>query len=345
MIIGRSCATGFAMTRDELETRIQKYENKLQSVTNARELETFVNDSLVDIFAPSNRVIYHYTTAETFIKMFSEKEKENDKKYKLCLHFSRFDCVNDVQEGEEIFQYLEESYRDMFSEYLSSPENFIKILDKFFMGDYLYLTGVGDMVRRLGETYIACFSNRNDSLPMWNYYVKNGRYEGYNVGLNLEKIKGIVMGEVIYNNDAKKKIFLYFFNKVKELIQNKLNTDLVGNQINHSILVFLNVWRLLFKSENFEHENETRFIMCLPSNIKEVDREKYKLDFKQSNGLIVPYIKKFFDSSVLDSVTIAPSPSLHLNDVTRVTTIKFLHDRGFPIDESKVAKSQIVVRF
>ena len=35
--------------------------------------------------------------------------------------------------------------------------------------------------------FIFCTSADNDSLNMWNYYVNNGKYQGYNIGVNINK--------------------------------------------------------------------------------------------------------------------------------------------------------------
>ena len=36
--------------------------------------------------------------------------------------------------------------------------------------------------------YVFCTSTKVDSLNMWNYYLKNGKYQGYNIGISLEKM-------------------------------------------------------------------------------------------------------------------------------------------------------------
>jgi hypothetical protein len=35
------------------------------------------------------------------------------------------------------------------------------------------------------RSFVFCMSEQNDSLAMWNYYVKSGKYEGYNIAFDV----------------------------------------------------------------------------------------------------------------------------------------------------------------
>ena len=73
---------------------------------------------------------------------------------------------------------------------ISKLEN--KLLNKDLIADVnnwlndkyeVYYTGKAKM-----RYYVFCTSIKGDSLNMWNYYLKNGKYQGYNIGISLEKI-------------------------------------------------------------------------------------------------------------------------------------------------------------
>ena len=38
------------------------------------------------------------------------------------------------------------------------------------------------------RAFVFCTSIDGDSLSMWNYYVNNGFYQGYNIGFNMQKL-------------------------------------------------------------------------------------------------------------------------------------------------------------
>ena len=56
---------------------------------------------------------------------------------------------------------------------------------------------------------VACFSQDSDLLPMWNYYLKNGKFEGYNLGFSFPEYdlnSGLMKAKVIYENKEKERI-------------------------------------------------------------------------------------------------------------------------------------------
>jgi hypothetical protein len=82
--------------------------------------------------------------------------------------------------------------------------------------------------------YVFCASIDKDSLNMWNYYVKNESYMGYNVGLsvggivdNISRIIGsqvkLFYGQVIYNDKDKIEILKKMIKKVDSDLHNTLS--------------------------------------------------------------------------------------------------------------------------
>ncbi|MDR2015207.1 MAG: hypothetical protein LBP99_06250 [Azoarcus sp.] len=331
------CKTGNV----ELNARLQFYFEQLDTINNRADLLAFAL-ILPRIFLQRYELpIYHYTSPEAFFSMFSgdKNNKEENKKSSLCLHLSRFDLLNDMSEGQEVIHFLSYAGLKLFSEHaVSKDEN----------GLYRIWENIPELLKACtrnqshNEWYVACFSSDRDSLPMWNYYLKNGRYEGYNIGLKPEYMKNLLIGKVVYEDKDKEKLCYAFIKKANECIKND-KSDIPVEQILYSFIVS---WRLLFKASYFKHEEEARIIIVLPQEGKE-----YKVDYKVSGGLLVPYIKEYFYPSiedgelVLDSVTIAPALHLSQKEAAKETTIKFLHDRGFKIDIDKVMNSVIPVRF
>lgn len=67
------------------------------------------------------------------------------------------------------------------------------------------------------HTYVLCMSHGNDELPLWNYYSKNSKNEGYNIEFNFSKLlisllrnnlcilRGckLLFGNIIYDDEIK----------------------------------------------------------------------------------------------------------------------------------------------
>ena len=56
------------------------------------------------------------------------------------------------------------------------------------------------------RVFVFCTSTDSDALNMWNYYVNNSNYQGYNIGININSL--LKQFENIQNNP--KKMIIYY---------------------------------------------------------------------------------------------------------------------------------------
>ncbi len=134
-------------------------------------------------------LIYHYTSASGLLGIL---------KRDCCkLWFTKYNSLNDSYESKNISDFLK-SYcskrietgifsREFATRIMSlTPSNkrFITIRSKTDNSIFLErgITSITNMKQVPCDTYLCCFSDDADSLPMWNYYSKSDRYEGYNIG-------------------------------------------------------------------------------------------------------------------------------------------------------------------
>lgn len=156
--------------------------------------------------------IYHYTSPNGLLGILGEDG--------LVFRFTRYDCVNDTSEGKHVLECYTKSCEELLdtSEIDYEFYNSIKDITPSNKRFLIFNTGQHTIGKESSfEAYLCCFTLEQDSLPMWNYYVKNGHYQGYNIGVNsqvfneLKKDSGLDKGfefkliKVVYNFNKKKK--------------------------------------------------------------------------------------------------------------------------------------------
>lgn len=273
--------------------------------------------------------IYHYTSPEGILGIL-QKEK-------IVLRFSHADYLNDITEGSDVVY----QYKKVCSTLQSKGE----ISQEF----YDYIKDVLPSNRRLFpknpehtdkptvyapyeyDTYLCCFSSNGDSLPMWNYYVKGNSYQGYNLKLsgNIgdDWLSGIY--RVIYDDQEKERLIGDF---VKTMYEKKEEAKSIYTILEY-IAGFLDGYRYIFKANHFKHEQEVRMLIYQKRD------ESGNLKFRTSNGLIVPYIEKYFDKSRLLGVTVGPL----MEQNTAISTMRrFLSEMGY---RAIIKKSGAPIRY
>ncbi|MDP8204183.1 MAG: DUF2971 domain-containing protein [Candidatus Tenebribacter mawsonii] len=212
------------------------------------------------------------------------------------------------------------------------------------------------------NTFIVSFSTEHDSLPLWsNYSVNYGcsinlSYNDLisNIGINLSnnikshKISNIVtfQGLVIYDNLTKSKIvneYLKILNFYLKKIPLRSIKEIESNNwiipIMKRIFARLFIIALLTKENYFESEKEFRFICNV-----DVISQPSLLNFRESNGLIIPYIKvnSLFRNDKLPIVSITIGPRNNV-DKAKAGLRSFLDSRGYT--NVKILKSKIPLRY
>jgi len=290
-------------------------------------LESFVNGSK-DISC-----IYHYTNPEAFKNIIINRE----------LYLSNINFLNDKEENNYIYKVLGDiiSFNNnvnniglliliilciagvidwTFFEKIKNS-NFSLLEKETIIKEYFTSSCKKPKINKTEyNTYCFSASLKKDSIPMWNYYIKNNNYYGYNIGFNLTKLTESISKSniTIYktNIDILSQKIIYDINEQKNIILKILNDFIISNNIadiskiyeNHEIynkifelkdkIVFKGVF---FKDKSFSHEEEYRIAI----RVKDTNNKESK-DFFIKNGIFVPYIKIYFNKTSIDSITIAP---------------------------------------
>lgn len=251
-----------------------------------------------------NKIFYHYTSPEVLTNIL--------KKDNMVLRFTKSDCLNDKSEGKEFYFIYKEVCEEIFKNEQIS-DDFYKLIKNIEFKDVFcaYINNGYNIVKKDCDTYICCFSESKDILSMWNYYCKNDKYEGYNIGIQFENYSDVGkcffndekdyaevdFYRVIYNKDVVKNILSEFLIDLYENTDYRLYYE--KEAIVDTILLVTTKLKYIIKNEAFSHEKEIRFIINVIKN-----KNSYNINFTSKKGLITPYIDLKLEKKFLKEITI-----------------------------------------
>ncbi len=302
-------------------------------------------------------VFYHYTSAEGLQGILKTR----------TLHFTDCQYLNDYQERVNINNDLSTFWYRHKQEY---EKEFYKLLMDYRLEQYednqfSYMESdmISDWIDEPAKYFVLSASSNSDSLSLWKYYSKSGKYDGYCIGLNtfaltdewIDRDTGVAIesGEVIYDSEEKQEIIQEAVNKLYQKWCTFKVSEKFNEKIKNDYISWVSITSLFFKEPCFADEEEYRFIAIAPiSKLKSLkydyDGFEHKMfDFRISNGLFVPYIKMPFyfwneDCWAISSIGIAPSPDGEQKKLSLEQYVKYM-DYKFP--DLHIYNSKIPLRF
>jgi hypothetical protein len=322
-----------------------------------------------------SNMVYHYTSPEGIFNIIKNR----------TLWFTDSQFLNDKSElayiQEPLREALEQFYQKHFKYLFITKELIEKSIKEFLplphqnsTPDYetvmevinaAKLDGTEDIEDVVDELflkydkkfryYILCTSENPDTSSMWNYYVKNGNYQGYNLGVNVNVIKKKIKN-ILKNKNSGIKIFngkvVYDHKEQAENLWNKIDRVVEkGNSlipyVNDEIRILLDREKFFFKNPAFKNEEEFRIILKIPTDFKETENGKLALKYRPgTSGIITPYIEwKFAEdneniSEIIKEITLAPMIE---EEIAKEGFKRFLADED--IENIKINQSSIKLRF
>lgn len=164
-------------------------------------------------------LIYHYTTIDGFMGIFSKCTKENPNVTMRATHSMYLNDPSEYKLGRElckkILQEVEAELEIPAPERLSYKIYSSERVQRREWLDYLYST-IPDTIDR-GIPYLFSLSKNRDCLPMWTTYAKNG--QGLALGFNeddLDKNTSLKIESCCYDVFTDKD-FRERYSRIKEL--------------------------------------------------------------------------------------------------------------------------------
>lgn len=284
----------------------------------------YINPIAKNVGRNSRRRIFHYTSADGLQSIL-----ENGR-----LRFTDVQFLNDKSEYNYILKPLKivcDSLGKSFNICYSAFELFLEKNYETRDLEVFHKDGKLKFVSTNMRYYIFCASKQKDSLGMWNYYVKNGNYQGYNIGFTINQMLNcfdsisaskvsVLYGDVIYDESMQIEILsallteklnrlekdLEILNKQPEE-KRDLNSEFVNQQCMNEIIDNIESLRLFFKDEAFKNEEEFRFVLKIPSDNAILENEDFGTGYAIKNGIFTPYCEIAFDKKkTISSLMISP---------------------------------------
>lgn len=277
-----------------------------------------IKNGFVDV---CTKKLFHYTSPDGLMGIFENGAPS--------LFFSQYDSLNDTKERKDIYEILQK-YCDkqlkagkmsqkLYDDIISIPQSDLFGITRKLDEELLLENGevVKDVTTFADEecyTYICSFSKNNDSLPMWRMYSKAEHYEGFCIEFSASAFslkqyyrKGftIELVKVIYDERRKMELIEAVLSPIMCLYDSATKKD--KESFLSIVKMMIGQFQFTFKNKSFSYEEEIRAILHIPkvstAGVEQVSERKYR----QSNGLIVPYVIYSMDAISAISVTIAPT--------------------------------------
>ncbi len=326
------------------------------AVTKNQQIRSFYPDK--DSLNKGRSIITYHYTSPTGVKAilasnsirFTDCQFLNDKSEYVHIHKPLMQALNAIQEN-------------LFDD--SIPEMIQNMFNDNYETELLVLVPRSDINPKLKfrfikqRYYIFCTSEQRDALNMWNYYVKGGNYQGYNLGLAVNSIIKsfsalkkdnieLLYGRVLYNESEQIRYLKDGILSIDNLLKNKLNgveesqsLDELYDSAKGQILDFLEIARLFFKDQAFESEKEFRFIIKLPTNYVKTDHSVLNVGYDVKGGVIVPHCTLNIEKESLKSVTLSPMLD---KELAEQGLNRFLTDCGYE-NRIDINQSNIPIRY
>ena len=315
------------------------------------------NSLLINTFEPGvegkfkdrNRLKYHYTSPEALLSILQNNE----------VFFTDIRFLNDKSEDIFLVKMLLETLEENRKVYPNVEEVINYLLKKHELNDLLdlevinidYATPLEFIPRR---KFVFCTTTDGDLLNMWNYYVHNGRYQGYNIGFNAEKLIkvldskkpgtidpfSVVYGNVLYDTKKQKKEILHLFDRIEYGVNRTKDIDYYVLELRS----YIDSYGAFFKNPSFSQEKEYR--ICIEIDDERLKREKphvsssintrMRCSFRVSNGFIVPYIAVKFNKDAISTIRISPMTEFQIAKESLREVLNDYHYEGVQIYKSKI---------
>lgn len=190
-----------------------------------------------------SKPIYHYTSIYGLEGVLKNK----------TLHFTNIKYMNDK---DEIIAGIDSLSSDL-SDFKEERESFLHIIEN-----------------RKMQTFVCCFSNEKDSLPMWNYYTKEINNHGYNIEFDNKKL----VESILRKNQALNGCNISFGDVDYSINNHSKYTKTINNKLN--IILRLMLAKLEFWIAKNSYENG--LLSYEESKTKELEEEIKKLEKKDT---------------------------------------------------------------
>ena len=250
--------------------------------------------------------LYYYCSTDVFMNGIVVKDPTPQKE--LCLWASRYSYMNDKEE------------------LLCG----IRRIESWNPPDYLI-----DGIKQAHQVnHIISLSMAEDNLTMWNTYGDGGK--GVMLAFDTELLLSQYAGRLqpCFYSDGEYDTNIE--DSFGHIIQGSMFKGLPFKEYFEILFPLLLMYATLRKDKNYDYEKEVRIYGI---GDKYFDKERSKIHYRYSKGIVVPYVKEFFPKTMLKEVRFGPVAE---HDLSEKALHEFLQAKGF--FDCKVTHSNIPYR-
>lgn len=271
-------------------------------------------------------VVYHYTSPEGFLEILKGQK----------LRFTDIRYMNDRSEGiyfvKLLLEYIENNrgtypFAENVVNGLLSQNDFEEI-KSLKISTIKYKTDINTKARP-ARAFLFCTCCDADSLNMWNYYVKNGAYQGYNIGVKVESFLkeidnqlpnknnvSIYYGKVLYNKKEQQNEIKNLLETLENAISKNTNSFQSKYLATLTLKRYIDLYGVFYKHHQFSDEKEYRFVIEVDidadnnvgNDLIALSSEKSDIneDFCIRNGVVTPFLVVPFSKDTISRIYISP---------------------------------------
>ena len=307
-------------------------------------------------------VVFHYPGPDAFLSIIQRQE----------IRFTDIRYLNDRSEGIYFIKLLLDFLEKNAGKYPSFEESITQLLkgndlNKIRMLDTteVHFNDIPNIPYKAERVFVFCACAEPDLLNMWNYYVNNGSYQGYNIGLRTKELLDtfdtpskhaidafqVYYGNVLYDEIQQMSEIRRLANSIEQGINCSSDKEIAIDYAQITLKSYINAQGAFYKHPKFKEEHEFRIILeiaddRIPRSTEDaakywgINNKKLVEGFCTKRGLIVPYISVALPDRAISRVTVAPMIEY---SIARLSIQELLETKG--LLQIPIHKSEIPIRF
>lgn len=307
-------------------------------------------------------IVYHYTSPDAFLSIIQNQ----------AIRFTDIRYLNDRAEGIYCVKLL----LDFVGKNSGKYPYFEEAINQLLKGNdwariqnlettEVHFNEIPRMPYKAERVFVFCACAEPDLLNMWNYYVNNGAYQGYNIGLRVKELLKtfdtpdqniidafhVYYGNVLYDEKRQMSEIRMLAESIERGIEATPDKKRAIKYAQLNLRGYINAQGAFYKHPKFKAENEFRIIIeisdgRIPHNEKDAsgfvgeNNKKLVEGFCTKRGLIVPYITVALPPKAISRVTVAPMVEF---DIAKMSIQELFDIKR--VERPPVYKSSIPIRF
>ena len=304
-------------------------------------------------------IVYHYTSPEGFLGVLKDQK----------IRFTDIRYMNDRSEGIYFVKLLLDYIAKNKGAYPHAEDVVYSLLGENNLEDIrnLNVSSVKYRVTMMrkphpARAFLFCTCCDSDSLNMWNYYVKNGSYQGYNIGIKVESFLkeidknlpkssnvSIYYGKVLYSKKEQQNEIENLLQTLETSLTRSSESSYMKNLADWALKRYIDLYGVFYKHNKFAGEQEYRFVIEFDDDSNDIGKDlgilnaddcNIKENFCVRNGIITPFLEVPFANDTISRVYISPMTEF---EIAKLSIRELIDQKEYK--QTRIYQSNIPIRY